>query len=97
MKYNKKIVIFEKINGRFEPTRKDRAMELKFGRAGDTVFYLAKNRKYLPVPVIQTGRRKYWFAIREDGEWRIAERELAIDWSVGDPLPLPPLTAAPQV
>jgi uncharacterized protein (TIGR02246 family) len=35
--------------------------------------------------------------VRDDGEWRIAERELAIDWSVGVPLPLPPLTAPNRV
>lgn len=68
-KFNKKIVIFEKIAGRFEPAKKDRAMEVKLEKTGDTTFYLAKAKKYLPTPTIQTGRNTYWFAVREDGEW----------------------------
>lgn len=69
MKFNKKIIIFEKIGKNFEPSRKDRAMEVRIGDAGDTIFYLRKHKKYLPVPQIQTGRRVYWYVIREDSEW----------------------------
>lgn len=69
IKYNKKIKIFEEVNGRMEETKQDRAMELSYGRSGDTVFYLKKRKKYLPRPEIQTGRRTYWYFIREDGEW----------------------------
>jgi len=69
LKYNKKIVIFEKVGGRFEPTRNDRAMEVKFSTAGDTIFYLRKHKKYIPNPRLQTGRRIYWYWIREDDEW----------------------------
>jgi len=76
LKYNQKIIIFEKINGRFEPTRKDRAMEMKIGNAGDTVFLLKKHKKQIPTPTIQTGRKTYWFFVREDGEW--------INFSPGD-------------
>lgn len=69
MKYNKKIIIFEKIGNNFEPTRKDKASEVKFSTGGDTIFYLLKHKKYIPNPSIQTGRRTYWYFIREDGEW----------------------------
>jgi len=68
MKFNKKIVIFERINGRWEATKRDRAMEFRFGTGGDTVFLLSKLKKYIPTPSIQTGRNTYWMFIREDGE-----------------------------
>lgn len=69
LKFNKKLLIFEEINGIFQPTRKDRAAEIKFSTAGDTIFYTLKHKKYLPNPSIQTGRRIYWYFIRSDGEW----------------------------
>lgn len=68
-KFNKKIIIFEKIHNRWEPTRRDKAMEKKIGKSGDTVFYLKKHKKHIPVPSLQMGKRTYWIAIREDGEW----------------------------
>ena len=69
LKFNKKIIIFEKIGNHFEPTKTDRAMEVKFSTGGDTIFYLQKHKKYMPSPELQTGRRVYWYWIREDGEW----------------------------
>lgn len=69
LKFNKKIIIFEKIGNNWTQTGRDKAQELKYGTAGDTVFYLQKRKKYLPRPELQTGKRVYWFAIREDGEW----------------------------
>lgn len=68
-KYNKKIIIFEKVGGRFVPTRKDRGMEVKFSTAGDSITYLRKHKKYIPNPTLQTGNREYWYFIREDDEW----------------------------
>jgi len=76
LKFKHKIVIFEKLGGRFEPTAKDRAMELKLSKSGDTIFYLSKRKKYLPTPRLQTGKRTFWYFIREDGEW--------INFSPGD-------------
>lgn len=67
--FSSKVVIFEKVSGRFEPTKKDRARFIPIGKGGDTVFLLKKFRKVLPNPEIQTGRNTYWYAIREDGEW----------------------------
>ena len=69
LKFNKKILIFEKINGVFQPTRGDRCAEVKLSTSGDTIFYCLKHKKYLPNPSIQTGRRIFWYFIREDGEW----------------------------
>jgi len=69
LKFNKRIVIFEKINGRMEQTGIDKAMEVKYGQTGDYVIYLRKRKKYLAPPTIQTGKKTYWYAIREDGEW----------------------------
>ena len=69
MKFNKKLVIFEKVGGKWIPTRKDRAAEIKFSTSGDTIFYALKHKKYLPNPSIQMTARTYWMAIRSDGEW----------------------------
>lgn len=68
-KYRNIIIIWEKINGNWEITGKDKAIEVPYGKAGDTVFITLKKKKYLPRPTIQTGKRTYWYAIREDGEW----------------------------
>lgn len=68
-KYNKKIVIFERINDRFEPTKKDKGAEIRLGIGGDTVLHLRKFKKYLPMPSLQTGRNTFWYIIRRDGEW----------------------------
>lgn len=69
LKFNNKIIVWEKINGRWEITRRDKACVTSFGSSGDKVFFLKKARKYLPIGEIQTGRRTYWYAIREDQEW----------------------------
>jgi hypothetical protein len=68
-KFNKKIVVFEKVSGRFEPAYSVRAMITRLGESGDNVLFCAKIKKYLPTPTIQTGRNVYWFFVREDGEW----------------------------
>ncbi|KKL66542.1 hypothetical protein LCGC14_2143910 [marine sediment metagenome] len=69
LKYNKKIVVFEKIGGRFEQTMVDKAMEIPLSTAGDTVIILKKSKKIMPFPRLQMGRRVYWYFIREDREW----------------------------
>lgn len=68
-KFKHSIVIFEKINGIVQDTGKDRAMEVALNKGGDSVFFLQKRKKYLPTPRLQSGRRKYYYFIREDGEW----------------------------
>lgn len=69
LKYKYRIVVFEKINGIWQDTRKDKAMEFKLGKSGDNAFYIRRHKKIVPIPTIQTGIRKFWYAIREDGEW----------------------------
>ncbi len=69
LKFNKKIIIWEKVNGRYEITKRDKAQQMSLKGTGDTLFYLRKYKKYLPTPLIQTGRNTYWYVIREDGEW----------------------------
>jgi len=68
-RYNKKIIVFEKVGTSFVPQRRDRGMEIRFSTAGDTITYLRKHKKYIPNPTIQTGNREYWYFIREDDEW----------------------------
>jgi len=69
IKYKYTIIIFEKINNRYEITGRDKAKRIPFGDAGDSILYLKKRKKFLPLSSIQTGRNIYWYAIREDDEW----------------------------
>jgi len=64
-----KIVVFERINGKYQPTRKDKAKKIKLGDAGDEVIKLRKSKKILPMPSLQTGINTYWYYISDDGEW----------------------------
>lgn len=74
--YNKKVILFQKINGRFEPIKNFKARILLIGKSGDEILHILKPSKYLPKPTIQVGRNTYWFFEREDGEW--------INFSTGD-------------
>ena len=67
-RYNNRIIIFEKIDGRYRNSITDFAWEKKIGSGGDTIFYLKRLKKIIPRPTIQTGNRTYWMAKREDGE-----------------------------
>lgn len=68
-KFNLTIQKFEKIDGIFKPTGKEKAMERRIGKSGDTVFYWKQSKRVVPRGTIQTGDRTYWYAKREDGEW----------------------------
>lgn len=68
-RFNKTIVVFEKVGKTIEVTRREKAMVQNLTRGGDSIFVTNKSKKYLPSPQIQTGRNTYWFYIREDGEW----------------------------
>lgn len=68
IKYNRKIVIFEKIAGVIQPVKKDKARIVKLGEGGDTIFLTRRGKTYLPTPRIQSGKRVYWYFLREDGE-----------------------------
>lgn len=67
--YKKKIVRFEKINGRWQPVKKERARIIKIGDSGDEIWYCYKSKKFIPRATIQVGKNTFWFAVREDGEW----------------------------
>lgn len=69
LKYKKKIVIFERIGSKFEPTRKDKGRLIHISNSGDEVLHIRKHDKYLPRPQIQTGKNTYWYFISDDGEW----------------------------
>lgn len=72
-KFNKKIRIFQNIRGKTELIDEDKAVELKIGKGGDTVFYLKKYKKYLPRgkrPIRALGNIEYWYQIGPDGTWR---------------------------
>ncbi len=67
--YYKKIVIFERVGGHIQVTKKDVARNIRMGDAGDFILYTRKFKKFLPPASIQTGNNTYWYFIREDGEW----------------------------
>jgi hypothetical protein len=67
--YRNKIILFEKINGRWIDTKKDKASEIKFGDLGTILLYCKKHKKYLPRPAVQSGVRKFYYRIKADGNW----------------------------
>ena len=68
-RYKYKIVIYKKVGNQFFESGFDKAMEVKFSTAGDTIFYLQKNKTYRPTPRQQAGKNTYYYFIAEDGEW----------------------------
>lgn len=68
-KFNKKIVIFARVNGVFQDVAKDRARVIKVGRGGDTAFLWKKAKAVRPTPSLQTGINTYWYFLRADGEY----------------------------
>ena len=69
MQYKLKVRIFERVAGKFRPTRADKARRLVLGNGGDEVLMLKKHKKMLPMPTIQALQNTYWFFISDDGEW----------------------------
>ena len=67
--YNKKIQIFEEINGQALPTRQFSAREVAIPNTSIKVYQIKENNMYLPSPTIQTGKDNYIFFIRDDHEW----------------------------
>lgn len=77
-KFNKKIIVFEKINGIYQRTKTDTAMEVNLA-PGATAFYLRESKKYLVRPTIQTGVNTYWYVVGRDGNWINVGLE---DWDI---------------
>lgn len=69
-RWKKTIIVFEKVSGKWEITRRDKGMEVYVGTGGETALYLKKHKKYLAYPNTQTGRNTYWYAIGPDNLWR---------------------------
>lgn len=67
--YNKKIHLFEEINGQFVPIDDDLAMEITIPNTSVKVFFLKKNKIFLPRPTIPMGKNRYWYGIRRNREW----------------------------
>lgn len=67
--YNKKIHIFEEINGQFIPSSEDTACEINIPGTSLKVFYLKKRNLYLARGTKQMGHNHYWYGIRSNGEW----------------------------
>jgi len=53
-----------------------KAKEVPQGRAGDRLWFVAKAKKFITPPNIQTARNEFWHWLREDGEW--------INFALGD-------------
>jgi len=68
-RYKYQLVLFERVDGRFKVTKKDRARKIVLGSQGDEAFFIQKAKKIIPIPQIQTGDNIYWFFISDDGEW----------------------------
>ncbi len=71
LKFNKKIVILEDVQGSddLEPIGKDRATLVKVGRSGMEVLFLKKRKKYIGAYGKRMGKNTYYFAIGPDGYW----------------------------
>ncbi len=68
-KYNKRIVIFENVDGQFKVTRKEWAAEIRLGASGDTIFYWRGAKAHRPPGLLQTGPNIFWYFKRSDGEY----------------------------
>ncbi len=71
-----KINIFEKVNGMWTATRKDRAMETRLSNDGTVIHYWRKHKAFRPMPTLQSGINTYYYFIREDGHF--------INFTLGD-------------
>lgn len=67
--YNKRIVIFRKINGKITPIDEDKGFFEKIGMAGDYWLKLKKYKKILSRPKKEIAKNTFWYFEREDGEW----------------------------
>jgi hypothetical protein len=66
-KFNITIQLFEKINGKYRPTRKCKAMELSYSDSGDKAIFIKELKRYRPKPTAQMGDRVYWLAVDDEG------------------------------
>lgn len=67
--YDKKLHIFEEINGQMIPLRDDLAIEMTIPGTTVKVFYVKGSNMYLPRPTRAMGKDRFWYAIRRNREW----------------------------
>jgi len=67
--FNKKITVFDLINGYYQPTIRDRARTVKLGSGGFEILYLQKLKVYKMAYGTRVGKDMYYFFILPDGYW----------------------------
>jgi len=67
--FNKKIVIFKRVNGVVRPSETIKGMFQKIGTAGDYWLVTKKYKKVLARPRNEISKNTFWYFIRADGEW----------------------------
>lgn len=65
-KFNIKIQLFEKINGRYRPTRIVKAMELAYSDSGEKAIFIKELKRYRAKPTVQMGEMTYWLALDDE-------------------------------
>lgn len=65
-KFNIKIQLFEKINGKYRPTRVLKAMELNYSDSGEKAIFIKELKRYRPKPTAQMGEKVYWLALDDE-------------------------------
>lgn len=65
-KLDQKIIVFEKINGRWQNTKKYRGMFAY--KNGNSIFLIPKLKRIEPRPHTQTGIKTWWYFIDNNGE-----------------------------
>ena len=66
--YNETVWILGNVGNTPQIKRIDKARFIKIGNAGDKLFHLAKMKRYLVPPTLQSGNHLWIFWEREDGE-----------------------------
>ena len=68
-RYKYRIRVYKTVSGKAYEFPETKAMEKKLGVTGDSVLFIKKPKKYLPLPQIQAGHNLFYFYIKEDGDW----------------------------
>lgn len=68
-RYKYVIPLYRKIGNQVIRVGFYRARDFPIGKAGDTLWFVAKAKKYIAPATLQTGKNEYPHYVREDGEW----------------------------
>ena len=66
-RFNIKISLFEKVNGRYINTRMCKAMELNYSDSGEKAIFIKELKRYRAKPTAQSGTNTYWLALDDEG------------------------------